>query len=58
MSNERLIYGVLKRLHIYKMNNYYQDYVQEAMIIYAEAFIDFQNKGGGVAKFNVYIFQN
>lgn len=57
LNNERLIHGVLKRLHIYQTNNDYQDYVQEAMIVYAAAYNEYLKKGRDMEKFPVYIFQ-
>ncbi|MQS45232.1 sigma-70 family RNA polymerase sigma factor [Companilactobacillus mishanensis] len=57
IENEQLIHGVMKRVHIYQMNDNYQDYVQEAMIIYAKAYVDYLAEERDVEKFNVYIFQ-
>lgn len=57
MENEKLIYGVLKRLHIYITNDNYQDFFQEALIIYAESYVEYQRKNQPMDKFNVYIFQ-
>ncbi|AKP67239.1 sigma-70 family RNA polymerase sigma factor [Companilactobacillus ginsenosidimutans] len=57
IENDLLIHGVLKRLHIYQTNDNYQDYVQEARIIFAESFVEYSQTDTDLDKFNVYIFQ-
>lgn len=57
LEEEKLIHGALKRVHIYPICNNYQDYVQEAMIIFAQAYVDYVEQGQDLEKFNVYIFQ-
>lgn len=57
LEEENLIHGVLKRLHIYQTSNNYQDYVQEAMIIFAQAYVDYVEQEKDLEKFNVYIYQ-
>ncbi len=49
IANEQLIHGVLKRLHIYRTSNNYQDYVQ--------GYEEFKSRDTSLEKFNVYIFQ-
>ncbi|WP_125768824.1 sigma-70 family RNA polymerase sigma factor [Companilactobacillus furfuricola] len=57
LEEENLVHGVLKKLHIYQTNNNYQDYVQEAMIIFAQAYVDYVDQEQDLEKFNVYIYQ-
>ncbi|KRL67004.1 sigma-70 family RNA polymerase sigma factor [Companilactobacillus versmoldensis] len=57
IANEKLIHGVLKRLHIYHHGNDYQDYFQEGVIIYAQVYCDYFEQERDPDKFNVYIFQ-
>lgn len=57
LENEQLIHGVLKRLHIYRDSVNYQDYVQEAMIIYARSYVDYLANKQDLDCFNKYIFQ-
>lgn len=57
LKNQLLIHGVLKRVHIYPSRFDYEDYFQEAMIIYAQAYVDYCQKGKNLVKFNSYIFQ-
>lgn len=57
VENIQLIHGVMKRLHIFPTNDDYQDYIQEAIIIYAESFQEYVENNNDLDKFNVYIFQ-
>ncbi|KRL02610.1 sigma-70 family RNA polymerase sigma factor [Liquorilactobacillus capillatus] len=41
-ERERLIYGVCKRLHLSPQNPQYQDYLQEARIIFTDAYMAYK----------------
>lgn len=57
LANQRLIHGVLKRVHIFRTRSDYDDYFQEAMIIYAQAYVNYCQKEDDLSKFNQFIFQ-
>lgn len=57
MNNERLIHGVLKRVNIYQSRFDYEDYFQEAVIIYAHNFVEFMIEHNDKESFDVYIYQ-
>ncbi|KRK64624.1 hypothetical protein FC72_GL002032 [Companilactobacillus tucceti DSM 20183] len=54
IENERLIHGVLKRVHIYPTRFDYEDYFQEAVILYALGFEKAQNQNNP----QVYLYQH
>ncbi|WP_125713637.1 sigma-70 RNA polymerase sigma factor region 4 domain-containing protein [Companilactobacillus kedongensis] len=53
IENERLIHGVLKRVHIYPTRVDYEDYFQEAVILYALGFEQAQTQNNP----KVYLYQ-
>ncbi|WP_125762856.1 sigma-70 RNA polymerase sigma factor region 4 domain-containing protein [Companilactobacillus hulinensis] len=55
--NKRLIHGVLKRVNIYQTRFDYDDYFQEAVIIFAHSFVDFMNEYNDETGFDVHIYQ-
>lgn len=57
LQNQRLVHGALKRAHIYTTRVDYEDYFQEAMIIYAKTYQQFFQKAGDMDKFHSFIFQ-
>ncbi|WP_125567062.1 sigma-70 family RNA polymerase sigma factor [Companilactobacillus insicii] len=57
IQNQRLIHGVLKELHVYSSRAEYEDYFQEAIIIYALTFEQFMSEHNDEDKFNSYIYQ-
>lgn len=57
LKNQRLIHGVLKRIHIYPSRIEYEDYFQEAIIIYALTYEKFMSEHNATDKFKGYIFQ-
>ncbi|MFC6322617.1 sigma-70 RNA polymerase sigma factor region 4 domain-containing protein [Companilactobacillus baiquanensis] len=54
IENERLIYGALKRVHIYPTRIDYEDYFQEAVIIYALGYEKAQEQNNP----QVYLYQS
>ncbi|MDO1604754.1 sigma-70 family RNA polymerase sigma factor [Lactobacillus sp. YT155] len=56
MQNRRVIYGALKKVNIYRNRFDYEDYVQEAMIIYAKCFCKYPPKLQEI-DFNKYAYQ-
>lgn len=57
LENQRLIHGVLKRVHIFTTRSDYEDYFQEALILYAQTYTDYCQDGKDLSKFKQYIFQ-
>ena len=57
IQNDQLIHGVMKRLHIFVTNKDYQDYLQEARIIFAETYQTYHLQKRDPDKFKVYVFQ-
>ncbi|WP_164509449.1 sigma-70 family RNA polymerase sigma factor [Companilactobacillus jidongensis] len=57
VKNQRLIHGVLKQIHVYPTRFDYEDYFQEAVIIYAQTYAKFMTEHNDADKFKVYIFQ-
>ncbi|MQS76921.1 sigma-70 family RNA polymerase sigma factor [Companilactobacillus halodurans] len=57
LKNQRLIHGVLKRVHIYPTRVDYEDYFQEGLILYAQTYVDYCQKNNDLTKFNVYVYQ-
>ncbi len=57
IENQLLIHGVLKRVHIFPTRFDYDDYFQEAVIIYAQTYEKYRQSGADLTKFNLYIFQ-
>lgn len=57
LKNQRLIHGVLKRVHIYTTRVDYDDYFQEAMILYAETYNKYCQDKKDLTKFNSYVYQ-
>lgn len=57
LENQRLIHGVLKQVHVYPSRIEYEDYFQEAIIIYALTYEKFMSEHNDKAKFKSYIFQ-
>ncbi|WP_334329674.1 sigma-70 family RNA polymerase sigma factor [Companilactobacillus sp. HBUAS59699] len=57
LENQRLIHGVLKQIHVYPSRTEYEDYFQEAIIIYALTYEKFMSEHNDEAKFKSYIFQ-
>jgi len=57
LENQRLIHGVLKRVHIYPTRFDYEDYFQEATIMYAQTFAKYCQSGADLTKFNSYVYQ-
>ncbi|CAJ1180221.1 hypothetical protein LCR01_18390 [Companilactobacillus crustorum] len=57
LKNQRLIHGVLKRVHIYTTRVDYDDYFQEAMILYAETYDKYCQSKKDLTKFNSYVYQ-
>lgn len=57
LKNQKLIHGVLKRVHIFNTRSDYEDYFQEAMIIYAETYVNYCQKEDDLSKVNPFIFQ-
>lgn len=57
LKNQRLIHGVLKRVHIYTTRSDYDDYFQEAIILYAQTYDQYCRTHDDLSKFKTYIFQ-
>ncbi|APX71927.1 sigma-70 family RNA polymerase sigma factor [Companilactobacillus allii] len=57
IKNERLIHGVLKRVNIYQNRFDYEDYFQEAVIIYAHSYVQYMSEHNGEGGFDVHIYQ-
>jgi len=57
LANQKLIHGVLKRVHIFTTRSDYDDYFQEGMILYAQTYAKYCQNDGDLTKFNGYIFQ-
>ena len=57
LKNQKLIHGVLKRVHIYPTRFDYEDYFQEALIIYAQTYLKYCQKNQDLEKFKPYVFQ-
>ena len=57
VDNQRLIHGVLKQVHVYPTRFDYEDYFQEAIIIYALTYEQYMNEHNDASKFKAYIFQ-
>lgn len=57
LENQRLIHGVLKRVHIFTTRSDYEDYFQDALILYAQTYVEYCKKGRDLTKFNKYVFQ-
>lgn len=57
LANQRLIHGVLKRVHIYTTRADYEDYFQEAMILYAHEYEKYCQKAADLTNFKRYVFQ-
>lgn len=57
LQNQRLVHGALKKAHIYTTRVDYEDYFQEAMIIYAKTYQQFFQKDGDIDKFHSFVFQ-
>lgn len=55
-DHEMLLYGVLKKLHITPAAPLYEDLLQEARIIYAQAYEDYYKTPKKI-KLNVYLYQ-
>lgn len=53
MKNKKIIFGAMKRVHIYPSRVDYDDYFQEAVIIYAQTYA----KKVAQDNFNVYVYQ-
>lgn len=57
LENQQLIYGALKRVHIYVTRCDYEDYFQEAVIIYAQTYLKYYQRNQDPDKFKPYVFQ-
>lgn len=57
LNNQRLIHGVLKRVHIFSTRVDYDDYFQEAMILYAQTYEKYCQKHQDMTKFKAFVFQ-
>jgi len=57
LQNQRLIHGVLKRVHIFVTRSDYDDYFQEAVILYARTYEKYVQKQSDLDVFNRYVFQ-
>ncbi|WP_334341501.1 sigma-70 family RNA polymerase sigma factor [Companilactobacillus sp. HBUAS56275] len=57
LANQQLIHGALKRVHIYVTRCDYEDYFQEAMIIYAQTYVNYCQRKQDLSKFRPYVFQ-
>lgn len=57
LQNQKLIHGVLKRVHIFVTRVDYEDYFQEAMILYAQTYVKYRQNEDNLSKFNRYVFQ-
>jgi len=57
LANQKLIHGVLKRVHIYPTRCDYEDYFQDAMILYAQTYVKYRQEKDNMSKFKGYIFQ-
>ncbi|CAJ1191599.1 sigma-70 family RNA polymerase sigma factor [Companilactobacillus nantensis] len=57
LQNQKLIHGVLKRIHIFVTRSDYDDYFQEATILYAQAYVKYCQNEDDLSKFNRYVFQ-
>ncbi len=57
LQNQKLIHGVLKRVHIFVTRCDYDDYFQEAMILYAQTYVKYCQTEDDLSKFNPYVFQ-
>jgi hypothetical protein len=57
LDNQRLIHGVLKKVHIYVTRSDYDDYFQEAMIIYAKTYQNYCQTHDDLSNFGRYVFQ-
>jgi len=57
LKNQKLIHGVLKRVHIFATRSDYDDYFQEGLILYAQTYVKYCQNNGDLTKFNGYVFQ-
>lgn len=57
LANQKLIHGVLKRVHIFTTRSDYDDYFQEGMILYAQTYAKYCQNNGELDKFKGYVFQ-
>lgn len=57
LQNQKLIHGVLKRIHIFVTRSDYDDYFQEATILYAQTYVKYCQTEDDLSKFNRYVFQ-
>lgn len=57
VENQQLIHGVLKRLHIFRTRFDYDDYFQEAVILFAKTYVQYSQQGRDLNKFKPYVFQ-
>jgi len=57
LANPKLIHGVLKRVHIYPTRFDYDDYFQEATILYAQTYETYCQNHDDLSKINPFIFQ-
>lgn len=57
LDNQRLIHGVLKKVHIYVTRSDYDDYFQEGMIIYAQTYQNYCQTHDDLSNFRRYVFQ-
>ncbi|WP_057879910.1 sigma-70 family RNA polymerase sigma factor [Companilactobacillus kimchiensis] len=57
LDNQKLIHGVLKRVHIFTTRCDYDDYFQEAMILYAQTYVKYCQHEDDLSKFKAYVFQ-
>ncbi|MFH5810754.1 sigma-70 family RNA polymerase sigma factor [Companilactobacillus sp. FL22-1] len=57
VENQQLIHGVLKRLHIFQTRFDYDDYFQEAVILFAKTYVQYSQQGRDLNKFKPYVFQ-
>jgi RNA polymerase sigma factor (sigma-70 family) len=57
-GHEKIVYGALKKLHINTMSLEFDDFLQEARLAYAKAYVRFpQDPGENDKKFHVYAYQ-
>lgn len=56
-EHEKLIYGVLKKLHVMRTAPIYEDLLQEARISYAKAYEEYYKRSPKI-RLNVYLYQN
>lgn len=59
VSQQKVIYGALKKERIWRKNTYWADFVQEGFLVYAQRYVTYRqaHEDFELAAFNLYAFQ-